>query len=249
MLSKHLPIQHSANLKKTLSWCAISTSSPYSHTPTQHDSRTQKKHAFINYKLPKIERFKPQMVALKQLSSCTSTERHFYYLTNSTSSWEWHTFTHQQTTKTTPTSPLKWPSTHEESTPTAHYSFQTLPNKTGLPSSHTAEHITLDTHMPSLHKQNNRDLSCKHHTRHHTPTPHQHTSQITPPPRRPSPNVTVSSSAPHRNPNLRGQNWLSPNQNRPHCNSAEGVTEHLLLLYSAQLVHRGLHHTYALEHL
>ena len=42
---------------------------------------------------------------------------------------------------------------------------------------------------------------------------------------------------------------LAPNPDCPHCNSAEGTIQHLLLHCPALQVHRGLHRIHALQHL
>ena len=41
----------------------------------------------------------------------------------------------------------------------------------------------------------------------------------------------------------------APNPDCPHCNSAEGTIQHLILHCPALQVHRDLHHIHALEHL
>ena len=83
--SEHSPMQHSANPKNT---SPQGTNSKYfrpiltyAHLAWQLDTETTH---IKNYKSPKIERFKSQLVAHKQPLSLTSTKIHWYSLSSNT---------------------------------------------------------------------------------------------------------------------------------------------------------------------
>ena len=69
--------------------------------------------------------------------------------------------THIYTSTDCPTRPLTLPPkcscTQTESTPTAHYSFRTLPNRTRILFSHTGEHIIWHTHIHTIYTNRTLD--------------------------------------------------------------------------------------------